>query len=125
MIDAIEILFGGFYVAYTLHMAGFDGGSSYVPYAEQIVVRKTIWEDIQTELRMMNQNMIDLADGKIKLDSLIETAPVDPKVVTDCDFWIFDCTGCWWCYLSGRSWCFYNCSMKSIGIYGGFCVFSS
>ena len=67
----------------SLHMAGFDGGSSYVPYAEQIVVQKTIWEDMQTELRMMNQNMIDLSKGKIELDTLIEAAPIDLKSVTD------------------------------------------
>lgn len=65
-----------------LHQAGYRGQESYVPYVEQVVKRR-LYEDIDTEWRMMNQNLIDLAQGKVRLEELVQGVPIDIGPVSD------------------------------------------
>ncbi|MFQ6004185.1 MAG: hypothetical protein ACE5OQ_01670 [Woeseia sp.] len=66
-----------------LHVRGFDASSSYIPYVEQAVLDLGISEYIDSEWRMMNQNMIDLASGAIEPQQLVAAVPLDISPVTD------------------------------------------
>jgi len=66
-----------------LHQAGFDGQSSYVPYTEQLAVDLGLRSGADATWLMMNQNLIDLARGRIRLQELVDAVPVDIGPATD------------------------------------------
>jgi len=66
-----------------LHLAGFDGRMSYIPYAKQVVLDLGISEGVDTVWRMMNQNMIDLAEGNIQPEQLVASTAIDISPVSD------------------------------------------
>lgn len=66
-----------------LHIAGFDGQQSYVPYAEQVVLDLGLSEAVDAEWIMMNQNLIDLAQGTIAPSDLIDAVPIDIRPTSD------------------------------------------
>jgi len=66
-----------------LHLAGFDGQASYVPYAKQVSVQLGLASGADVTWLMMNQNLIDLAAGSIGLRELVKAAPIDIGPVTD------------------------------------------
>jgi predicted membrane-bound spermidine synthase/MFS family permease len=69
----------------SLHLAGFDGRMSYVPYARQRLIRLRDAEadTVEGEWLMMNQMLIDLAEGEVTLDELIHELPIDLSPSTD------------------------------------------
>lgn len=68
-----------------LHLVGFDGRISYIPYAEQKIVRliDTEADSVEAEWQMMNQTLIDLASGDLSVDELIGSIPVDLRPASD------------------------------------------
>jgi len=66
-----------------LHLAGLDGERSYIPHVKQVVRNVDFPEGVELKWRMLNQNLIDLAEGKIQLEQLIDAVPVDISPVSD------------------------------------------
>ena len=66
-----------------LHLAGLDGESSYIPHVKQVAGNIVSSEGQELEWRMLNQNLIDLAEGRIQLEQLIDAMPVDISPVSD------------------------------------------
>jgi len=66
-----------------LHAAGFDGETSYIPYIKQSLVNITMPGNLETSWQMMNQNLIDLAQGNIQPQQLVDASPADISPVSD------------------------------------------
>jgi spermidine synthase len=65
-----------------LHSLGFDKGSFYVPYQQQVVTAGARL-GVDKDLRMFDQFLIDVADGKVSMPTLARSARLDVGVVTD------------------------------------------
>jgi len=65
-----------------LHKLGFDKGSFYVPYQQQ-VVSPGARLGIDKELRMFDQFLIEVAEGKLSMATLARSATLDIGPVTD------------------------------------------
>jgi spermidine synthase len=66
-----------------LHQFGFDRGSFFVPYLRQLVLGPDEQLGLDFEWRMFDQILVDISDGKLSLDELINAAIVDVGPVTD------------------------------------------
>jgi spermidine synthase len=65
-----------------LHKLGFDKGAFYVPYQQQVVTPGGRL-GINTELRMFDQFLIDVAEGRLSMAALARSASADIGPVTD------------------------------------------
>lgn len=69
----------------SLHLSGFDGRTSYVPYARQQVIRlkDADTDSVEGEWLMMNQSLLDLAHGDMTFNELIQEFPLNVQPATD------------------------------------------
>lgn len=65
-----------------LHSLGFDKGSFYVPYQQQVVTPGARL-GVDKDLRMFDQFLIDVAGGRVSMPALARSARLDVGVVTD------------------------------------------
>ncbi len=66
-----------------LHQRGFDKGSFFVPYEQQVVVTPNEALGIDFEWRMFDQILVDISTGKLSLEQLLQAAVLDIGPVTD------------------------------------------
>ncbi|NIR51721.1 hypothetical protein GWO43_24405 [candidate division KSB1 bacterium] len=66
-----------------LHQLGFDKGSFFVPYEQQIVLAPNEDLGLDFEWRMFDQILVDISTGKLALEQLLQAAILDIGPVTD------------------------------------------
>ncbi len=66
-----------------LHELGFDKGSFFVPYEQQIVLQPNQNTGLDSEWRMFDQILVDISTGKLNLHQLLKAALIDISPVTD------------------------------------------
>ncbi|HEY9595094.1 MAG TPA: hypothetical protein VHE79_11490, partial [Spirochaetia bacterium] len=66
-----------------LHAMGFDKGAFYVPYQRQTTVSPGARIGVDAPLRMFDQFLFNVAEGKLSLATLAAAAPMDIRPVTD------------------------------------------
>ena len=67
----------------SMHALGFDKGAWYVPYQKQEVVPAGARLGVDKELRMFDQFLLDVSEGKLRMETLVRTASRDIRPVTD------------------------------------------
>jgi spermidine synthase len=66
-----------------MHKFGFDKGAFYIPYEKQEVIPVNARLGIDTPLRMFDQFLINIEDGKLSLATLAGAASIDIAPVSD------------------------------------------
>lgn len=66
-----------------LHQLGFDQGSFFVPYEQQVVLPPNKQIGLDFEWRMFDQILADISTGKLSLEQLLKAAILDIGPVTD------------------------------------------
>jgi spermidine synthase len=66
-----------------IHKLGFDKGAFYIPYQKQVVTPANARLGIDKELRMFDQFLINVSEGKLSMATLARSATVDISPVTD------------------------------------------
>lgn len=66
-----------------IHELGYDYGPFFLPYVRQKVIHPFFELSIPLAWPMLNQNLVDISEGKLDLDDFIRGAPFDITPVTD------------------------------------------
>lgn len=66
-----------------IHQAGYDRGNFYVPYVPQKTVRPVDRLKIEFEWRMFDQILVNISDGKLTMNQLINSTTIDLSPVSD------------------------------------------
>jgi spermidine synthase len=66
-----------------IHQMGYDLGNLYVPYIRQLTLRPLEKLGIDDEWRMFDQILVDISEGKLKMEQLIKSSTMDIRPVTD------------------------------------------
>jgi hypothetical protein len=66
-----------------IHALGFDKGAFYIPGEKQITIPAGTRLGVDKEFRMFDQFLVDVADGKLSMGTLVRTSSMDIRPATD------------------------------------------